>query len=266
MATRVRTAPGYDDLVSRLGLDDPRRAPAFDRGEVVSASATSTVRRFLDDATGRRFYLKVYRYPLRRPRRLFTFTYRRSRTRTEWESLLHLRAHDVPVVEPVAYGSHRVARVMRSCFLLTRESEGAVDGDTWLEEFHGRVRDDAWRERRRQVLADSADLVRRMHGADFFDYDLKFRNVLVDDDGRTVSFELLDFPKGQIIPASRAAAQRRARVWDLATLDKHAPRWFSRTERLRWFRRYAGRELDDDDRALLREVEAERVRLLAKRR
>jgi len=256
---RVRIANGNEALVRRLGLDDPRQAPSFKRGVVVSESATSEVRRFVDEEEGGGYFLKVYRYPWHRPRRLITFTYRRSRTRTEWESLLYLRAHGLPAVQPVAYGSHRVARVVRSCYLLTKETEEAVDGDTWLSAPRARPPS--------QYLDGFADLIRAMHGSEFFHYDLKFRNVLILEAATgEVTFQLLDFPKGQVIPSSKPGSRRRALVWDLATLDKHAPDYFSRTERLRWFRRYRGGELDHEAREILRAVEAQRKHLLGKRK
>ncbi len=213
---------------------------------------------------GSTWYLKVYRYRLRRPRRLLTFLYRKSRARTEYESLVHLRSHGVAAVEPVAYGSHRIGPFMRSCFLLTRGVEG-IEGDRYLEEFFARTRTEAWHQRRLRLLYVVSDLVARMHSSDLFHYDLKFRNIVVaESEGADYQVHLLDFPKGEVIPQRRRAARHGALVWDLACLDKYAPSYFSRSDRMRWFVRYLGRSVDARSRPLLREIEALRGRMRRK--
>lgn len=258
MSVHLEVAPGYEELVRGLGLDDPRCAPAFDRGEVISTSHDTRVLRFRAQEAGPLFYFKVYRY--HELRRLFTFTYRRSRTRTEYEALQYLRANGLPGIEPVAYGSHRVLRVIRSCFLITRAVDGSRDLDHALPDW------ERGGPERARALNPCADLVRRMHDVNFFAYDLKFRNMLVTERDDPPSFHLLDHPKARVIASSRPRARRAALVFDLATLDKDAPDWLSRTERLRWFLRYRGHDrLDDEDRELLRDIEARRQRLLGKR-
>lgn len=261
MGTRLVIARGNEALVERLGLSDPRSVPHMQLGETLSEGPARHLQRIERD--GEVLYLKVYRYPWRRARRLVTFTYRPSRTRTEFEALAYLREHGLPAVEPLVYGSHRFGRIMRSCFLLTRGADG-IDGDTFLKEFFSRKRSGAWWKLRRRMLDGLADITCRMHGADFFDYDLKFRNILVHERAGALEFRLLDFPKGRVIP-ERRNGRRAAAIRDLATLDKHASRWFSKTDRLRWFVRYLQRPLDDAARLMLREVETLRQRLLAKR-
>lgn len=268
MGVKLVVASGYEDLVRRLGLLDPRKAGGFARGELVTDSGSSRVFRFREpDPEGPLFYFKVYRYYRLRP--LVTFTYRKSRARTEYESLAHLRSHGLPAVEPVAFGSHRVARVIRSCFLITRGAEGAVDLDAFLPAFFARPRDAAWRASRDRALSTLAGLVRRMHEADFFDHDLYFRNILVEPDSVATPsprFWLLDHPKGEVIPGSRPLRRRLAQVFDLASLDKHAGDWFSRTQRLRFFRLYlGGAESESGARRLLDRIARLRAHMLRKR-
>jgi tRNA A-37 threonylcarbamoyl transferase component Bud32 len=254
-------------MVRGLGLDDPRRARHFERGELVLDSGVSRVLRFRwPDEDGDLFYFKVYRYY--RPRRMFTFTYRKSRTRTEFESLSHLRQAGIPAVEPVAYGSHRVARVIRSCFLITRGVEDSIDLARYLPAFFSRPRTPEWQRIKNQAIRDLAGMVRRMHASGFYDHDLYFRNILTRDveDGR-LRFWFLDHPKGRVIPAARGRERHEARIYDLATLARRGPEFLSKTECLRFFLEATGNErCEGEARQLLHEVAELRKHMLEKQK
>jgi tRNA A-37 threonylcarbamoyl transferase component Bud32 len=265
MAMRCRYSIDDAPLVKALGLDVPSRVAAWSRGEVVSASSFVTVYRFrAPEAGGALFFLKVYRY--RRIKRIVTSLWRRSHALVEDAALRHLRDVGLPAVEPVVAGSHRRGLVLESAYVLTRGVEGAVGLDAFLEGFFAGPRTPTWAVRRRRLLDDLADLVRRMHEAHFFHYDLKFRNILVrESEAGDLTWFLIDFPKGRLISPRRTRAQRAARIWDLACLDKHAPRWFSRADRLRFFHRYREADrLSATDRDLVRRVGVLRCLMNAK--
>jgi hypothetical protein len=263
---KLRISPGYEELVRSLGLEDPALAPTVERGEVVTDSGSSRVQRFREHPEGPSYYFKVYRYYRLRP--MITFFPRRSRARSEYEALVYLRAHGLPGAEPVAWGSCRLLfRLIRSCFVITRGIEGSQDLDVFLESFHREERDAGWWALRRRGLGDLADLVSRMHAVGFFDHDLFFRNILVRRGPAPEDLEIhfIDHPKARLGVKS-ARARRAAAIFDLACLDKHAPEYFSRSERLRFFKRYLGKQrLDSTDREMLREIAERRERLMAKR-
>jgi len=258
-------APGYGDLIRELGLLDPRRAPAFERGRLVTNPGSSRVFEFRhpDEEGAPRYFFKVYRYY--RPRRMVTFTYRPCVARVEYEALVRLREAGVPAAEPVAWGSHRILRVVRSCFILTRAVEGTRDLDVFLPDYFARPRTQEWVGYKRRGLETLAGMVRRMHAAGFFDGNLVFRNILVREDADP-SFWFIDHPKGRVIPAWRGAARRQALIHDLASLGRQAPEWFSRTECLRFFLQALGAPgLGEEEKRLFRSVVALRRHMLRKR-
>ncbi|MCA9323089.1 MAG: hypothetical protein KDB53_20280, partial [Planctomycetes bacterium] len=71
--------------------------------------------------------------------------------------------------------------------------------------------------------------------------DLHFRNILLRYDAtQEAQFTIIDCPKGRR-PLLRPVFER-ARVHDLACLDKHASKWLTRTDRLRFLRAYLGQD------------------------
>ena len=104
-----------------------------------------------------------------------------------------------------------------------------------------------------------AEILQRLHGANFFYYDLVWRNILVsrDKEGRARLF-LIDCPRGGTTRFGRA----RKRLRDLASLDKSAVQFCSRSERLRFLLDYLGKSRSDDEtRSLIRDcIEYRRLR------
>lgn len=247
--------------MTRLGVGDPGKAPAFRRGEVVRQSGTRRVMRFRDpEPGGRLYYFKVYRYHRLVP--MLYNSYRCDRACREFQALLALRRAGLPAPRPVACGAHRTLGLIRSCFLLTEGVEDARDLESFLRDLRVRRGSTEWRQLLTRGLGDLARLVARMHAADFFDRDLHLRNILVCGDPEEPRFWFIDHPKAHSVPRSRPRARRRAVVHDLASLDENAERHLSRTDRLRFFLAYRGhRSADAEDRALLRDVAVEREHL-----
>jgi hypothetical protein len=80
-----------------------------------------------------------------------------------------------------------------------------------------------------------ADYTRLLHARRFVHHDYFWRNILLS--GNSLErFWLIDTPKGR----RWRWRQWRNRAKDLGTLDAAAPFFFRRTERLRFFLRYAG--------------------------
>ncbi len=104
----------------------------------------------------------------------------------------------------------------------------------------------------------SADWLRGLHVRGIYHGDLKGVNVLVADDEEGVRFPLIDTDRVRLFPE---AVDRRRVVKNLAQLAASIPRVVTRTERLRWFRRYArGTALAADERGVARDVAAHLAR------
>jgi len=103
---------------------------------------------------------------------------------------------------------------------------------TLARDHDARLRDAAWV---RDVSIQLADATRRMHDERFAHNDLKWRNLLVDEAGKLF---FIDCPSGAFW---RGPFLRYRVVKDLACLDKLARVHLSRSQRLRFYLRYAGR-------------------------
>ncbi|HWN96494.1 MAG TPA: lipopolysaccharide kinase InaA family protein [Methylomirabilota bacterium] len=173
------------------------------------------------------------------------FWLRASKARREFENYSTFERLGVPAAEAIACGEERdrFGRLHRS-FILTRTVPEAHSLDE-----HFRTRPSS-RERRR-LTDELAGILRRMHDANFFYYDLVWRNILVSSgkDGSKRLF-LIDCPRG----GTARFGQHRKRLRDLASLDKSAAQFCSRVERLRFLLKYSGKQnVDEGLRSLARQ-------------
>lgn len=96
------------------------------------------------------------------------------------------------------------------------------------------------REAQARLRDACADWLADLHGRGIYHGDLKGVNVLVDEDAHVPRFHLIDTDRCRFF--ARPVDQRR-RVKNLAQLAASIPICVTRTERLRWYRRYAARGL-----------------------
>jgi hypothetical protein len=153
----------------------------------------------------------------------------------EMRNILGLRRSGVPTLEPVFFAQRRMEGHWR-VVLVTRELGGYRPLDAFTKEWQAA----GWsqtRMLRRQVLAVAAPAIRRMHLAGFQHRALHPKHVFVKTDqaGR-VGVCLIDLEKMRRRPFSFRNALR-----DLDSLNRRSPHW-SRTDRLRFLKRYLGTE------------------------
>ncbi len=210
-------------------------------GERLSGDSVSEVIRIeREDA---RFYVK--RCWKAGKRRLHPFL-GRSRFETEWRNLQRFAKWGIATAEIVAYGKERRAGVFARGALITREIVGTRDLAQIARRQPERFADRAWRE---TVFRQLAAATRTLHDHHFAHNDLKWRNLLVDESGKLF---LIDCPSGRFWWGP--LLQYRI-VKDLACLDKKARETLSRTQRLRFYLQYAGRDhLSRADKRCIRKV------------
>lgn len=150
------------------------------------------------------------------------------------------RAAGVNVPEPLAIATTRTFGPFYRLTILSREVEGAQD----LLSLSGRL-DPA---KKRELLARVADAMRRLHEAGVYHADLTMKNILVTES----AVYIIDLDKARL-PGTRTG---RLDVENLARLNRSVEKllgergWISRTDKIRFLRRYLGgrervRELAD---------------------
>lgn len=157
----------------------------------------------------------------------------RPRVKAEWQNLKYFAKWGIPTASIVAYGLERRGCAFSRGALITRELANTEDLAHLARQHDARLQDRTWVDGVSQQLARAT---RIMHDRHFTHNDLKWRNLLVDDQAQLF---FIDCPTGAFW---WGPLLRRRIVKDLACLDKVAKLTLSRTQRLRFYLQYRGRE------------------------
>ena len=256
MLLRSKTviAPGWEAWLRQHGLDSVGGVYRLDSGESIKRSGSVEVRRVHLGAgsTARTVFIK--KYWIGKLSQLWSGMFRgtffgRAKARGEYENLARLRAWQLDAPEPVAYGEERRAGWLLRSFLISESVPEPMPLHEFIRDRLPALPAEALRHTRRALIENLARYTRRLHERGFVHYDYFWRNILLSG-GEVSRFFLIDAHKGR---PWRPGEEQRGRAADLAALDAPAPRFFRRTERLRFLLLYRGhRRLDAEDKALLR--------------
>jgi heptose I phosphotransferase len=207
----------------------------------------NTTRLDLPDAAGaiRTLYLKRHQRPsvteLIKP--LFRLTRPIVGARNEWEAILRFHEIGIATMVPVALGE-----AQGRSFLITQGIEGCQKLTAWMQA-HRHSLHNGQLAAFRDIATALADVARRMHAAGMHHQDFYLTHLMVPQSGGTAPIHVLDLGRARFQPQMA----RRWIVKDLGQLNYSAD-GVSATERLRFFKRYLGRDLRSEDRPLVRRI------------
>jgi len=207
------------------------------KGETIASDPLSYVIKV--QVAGKNYYVKCYTGAGKGLRRYFG----KSRIRSEWENLFFFESLKVPTAEIVAFGEERGFGWFKRGAVITKEIKGTDDLDHFVRENPEITREHQWIE---PVIEQVAKATLNLHEAGFAHNDLNWRNILVTINGAPKIF-FIDCPSGKrwIKPLLRFRILK-----DLAHLDKVGRQLLSRSQRLRFYKKYTGRrKLTQRDRA-----------------
>ncbi len=209
-------------------------------GEPIAQDPLSEVIRVERD--GLRYYVKRYWSAGKGLRRHVG----RPRVKAEWQNLKYFERWGIPVAPLVAWGLERRAGAFVRGALITLEVPNTMDMAAIASNADPRLFDRRWVG---HVSRQVAQATRTLHDHRFAHNDLKWRNLLVNDNG---DLFLIDCPSGSFW---WGPFLRRRIVKDLACLDKVAKHHLSRTQRLRFYLQYQQRpHLEQSDRVVIDQV------------
>ena len=239
LTQKIVVAAFARDLLRETALDSIEAVYAA-RGEVVTRSGTTEVVRVIAKGVPDGPVLFIKKYWVRGIRDLRRTWLRgaffgRSKVKSEYENLEFLRAAGLGAPRPLAFGEERRSRALLRSFLITEGIRNPRTLTDFVREELSGAGDAGKRARRRRLVENLADYTRRLHEQRFVHHDYFWRNILLSGDS-IADFWLIDAPKGR----RWRWGEQRHRAKDLGTLDSVAPLFFRRTERLRFFLRYAG--------------------------
>ncbi len=230
-------APGFGSLAADFGSIDAVFAL---EGERLTRDPLSEVIRV--QRGGVNYYVKRYTGAGKGLRRYLG----RPRIKAEWQNLKQFAKWGIPTAEVVAHGLERNGLAFGRGAMITRELPRTEDLSVLAERNDPRLADRAWVD---HVSRQLARHTRVMHDHHFTHNDLKWRNLLVDDQA-TVFF--IDCPTGDFW---RGFMLRHRVIKDLACLDKVAKYHLSATQRLRFYLQYRGHQrLNTADKKRIRLV------------
>ena len=161
--------------------------------------------------------------------------------RREWESILRFRAAGLPTMVPVAAGESGDGLRRGRSFSLTLEVEEALPLDRFIRDrlMEDRLDGGVPVPFKRRLIAQVADLARRMHAAGFSHRDFYLCHIFIRPRGdRDPSLSVIDLQR----VGRPHRVTRHRRVKDLSALDFSAPASVvTRTDRLRFLLAYLGR-------------------------
>lgn len=232
-----RLLSGFEPLAAVFGsLDGVFRL----KGEHITGERLSDVIRVKH--AGIRYYVKRYYVAGKGLRRFFG----KPRIQSEWENLLWFSQQGIPTAPVVAYGMEKNFGLFRRGALITREIPRTRDLADIARGNDPRLSNRQWV---KHVSQQVADAMRTMHARHFIHNDLKWRNLLVDDEWQLY---LIDCPLGAFWHGK--LFEHRV-LKEFATLDRVARYKLSRSQRLRFYLQYTHKDrLDADDKAFLRKL------------
>lgn len=232
-----RLASAYAELGNTFGSLE---AVFLLEGERITRDSISEVIRV--KLAGVHYYVKRYR----KAGGALSSCLLRPRVQAEWVNLQRFASWGIPTADVVAYGLERRFGAFIRGALITRGLENSVDLAALVARQDIRLADSAWVDAISRQLAEAT---RTLHKQGFAHNDLKWRNLLVNEQDTVF---LIDCPTGGFW---WGPFLRHRIIKDLACLDKVAKYALRRTQRLRFYLQYTGcQRLTTDDKVRVRAV------------
>jgi hypothetical protein len=219
------------------------------KGEQITSERISDVIRVSHNGT--RYYVKRYFKGGKGLRRLFG----KPRIQSEWENLRWFSMQGIPSAEVVGYGMERCCGLFKRGALITREIPDTMNLEKLAKNNDPRLADNSWVS---AISAQVANAMRLMHKNQFIHNDLKWRNILVDQQSKLY---FIDCPLGGIWRGKFF----EYRVYkEFAMLDRVARYKLRNTQRLRFYLQYADKHrLGESDKIFLRKLVKRKTRRIS---
>lgn len=222
-------AEEYKEAIANLELDNFKCWVDFSV-QTVSNGRTTQLCRLKPPAPLPGCYAKVYHYPRWRDRMRIMFRgglVGTSRAGAEFRNLKRLNKRGL-APRVIAFGHQRSWGLLHLSLLVTEEVKGAVPLDQFVADSLSCLS----LRKRKKLLSTLAEFTRKMNAGRYVNGQYHWRNILVLSREDEFAFQVID-PS-----SSRWRYRWFCPLYDLATLDVCAAYFFTRTERLRFFKSY----------------------------
>jgi tRNA A-37 threonylcarbamoyl transferase component Bud32 len=229
---RVCAAPGWNDALACAGIAHGSGWHTLEQADLIASSLTARCYRLQLPDGSRLYFKREHRSPGSRWR----YWLRPSRNRVEVFASRRLEELGIPVPQVLGYGEKRCCGMLTDAFVVTLEVPDAVDLRHYIEQHWIRLPAVARRRLLRQISGQLITQLRTAHTSSFFHHDLKWRNLLLQQQGEELTLYWIDAPRAKI----RRWRRRRGVILDLSALARVAVFVTSCFERMRFLRAYLG--------------------------
>ena len=236
--TQLSVDPAYQSYLSSLLLDDLSTWESFDQGMALSVGKTVCLKVSPSDEQ-ETVYFKRYLYKKNR----WEFFLRRSKAANELINYQRLKKLNIATLDTIAlYEQRSLGRLKLAC-IITKELRNTMQ----LDDFYKNVLLNMPKQQASRVFNSLKEQLfqqlRTAHNAGFFHLDLKWRNILIQQEGDTYTPIWIDCPRG----VQRRYFNYSLKVADLSGFSRKALSFFSERQLYRMLRQYLGNTSDKSE-------------------
>lgn len=193
--------------------------------------------------------IKEYRYPSAWKRCFYSF--RSSPARRAWVAAHGLMAVNFRTPQPIAFFEEKRAGILKKSFIIMEDISAFLPCNRYVSErFHDPC-NKAAADKKREFISCLAMSFKHLHDSGTYHCDLKANNIMIKELTDTWDFFYLDLDRVSFYKKITI----KKRVKNLSQLNASIPHCITYTDRLRFYRTYAGiKNLTKEDKEVLRAI------------
>ena len=203
----------------------------------------------LSSESTKRVCIKEYKYLSFSKQLLYSF--HNSPARRAWFAAHGLMALNFQVPEPIALCEEKRFGILKKSFIIMEDASALLPCNTYVIEKFGDPHDEVIYRRKQRFVSCLAESFRQLHDSGVYHGDLKANNIIVMESNDTWNFFYLDLDRVWF----KKWLTLRKKIKNLSQLNASLPHCITYTDRLRFYRTYAGvKNLNDENKRIVRAI------------
>ena len=203
----------------------------------------------LSTESTKRVCIKEYKYLSFSKQLLYSF--HNSPARRAWFAAHGLMALNFQVPEPIALCEEKRFGILKKSFIIMEDASAFLPCNKYVIEKFGDPHDEVIYRRKQRFVSCLAESFRQLHDSGVYHGDLKANNIIVMESNDTWNFFYLDLDRVWF----KKWLTLRKKIKNLSQLNASLPHCITYTDRLRFYRTYAGvKNLNDENKRIVRAI------------
>lgn len=213
------------------------------------SAKTAITRLTVSRETTKSVCIKEYRYPSFLKRILYSLY--NSPARRAWFAAHGLMALNVKTPKPIALLEKKRFAILRKSFIIMEDITTGLPCNTYISERFRHPHDKTAFRKKRNFLSCLATSFRQLHDSGIYHYDLKANNIMILETSNAWDIFYLDLDR---VCFDKIITHKK-RIKNLSQLNASLPYYITYTDRLGFYRTYAGiKKLDSKDKQMLQAI------------